>query len=462
VVRAATAASLDFWRQRNRYYHEKITEHIRFLVPEGESVLVVGCEDGHLLRTLRPARGVGIECSPEMLDLARQRNGQYTYHLCDYDNLEAEGPFEYVVLMAMTGGVDDLILFYKNIARLCTPTSRVIVVQHNYLWWPMVRIGARLGLARPQCQQNWLSSHNTQVCLNAAGFETVVVRRKLVCPRRLLGIGSLVNAACGLVPLAGKLASTEILVARLKPNEPNWQKKTCTICLTVRDERGNIEPMVRTIPEVGSHTEILFVEGHSTDGTPDEVRRVIAAYPEKDIKLLTQDGIGQGDATQKGFAAATGDVIIILEADQTSPPEDVIKVFELIAGGQAEYVNGTRFIYPHQPGAMPVLNLLGNMSFALWFSWFLGQRTSDVLCGIKGIDRRQYQRLHRNWGFLDVFDPFGDFELLFGASRLGLRICEVPTRYRPRSYGTPKTRFFRHGWMLIKIAGSAILKFKCL
>ena len=219
--------------------------------------------------------------------------------------------------------------------------------------------------------------------------------------------------------------------------------------------------MARAIPDVGSHTEIIFVEGHSTDGTKEEVQRVIDLMPNRDIKLVIQDGIGQGDAIRKGFATANGEVIILLEADQTSPPEDIRQVFELIAAGHAEYVNGTRFIYPHEPGAMPFRNVAGNLAFALWFTWFLGQRTSDVLCGIKGIDRRQFQRVNRNWGFLDMFDPFGDFELIFGSARLALKISECPTRYKPRVYGTPKTHFFKHGWMLAKIATKAIKRFKC-
>ncbi len=461
AVRAAVAGDLDKWRRRNRYYHGKITEYLRFIVPQGEPVLLIGCEDGKLLDALAPSRGVGVDESPQMIKLARARYGRHSYFQSRYEQLAVDGPFEYIILNGMVSMVDDLSAFLKSIHPLCTPTTRVLVVQHNYLWWPLIRIGARLRLVRPHCQPSWLSAHNVQVCANAAGLENLAVHRKLVVPRRMFGLGSLINAAFGLLPFVDRLASTEILIARPKPKEPAWMDKTCTVVLTVRDERGNIEPMVRAIPKVGSRTEIIFVEGHSTDGTREEIERVIRAYPERDIKLLIQDGIGQGDATRKGFAAATGDVIIILEADQTSPPKDVAKVFELIAAGHAEYVNGTRFIYPKEKRSMPVLNVIGNILFALWFTWFLGQRTSDVLCGIKGIDRRQYQRLHRSWGFLGVFDPFGDFELLFGAHRLVLRICEIPTKYAPRVYGVPKTSFFRHGWQLVRIAGRAVSRFKC-
>jgi len=168
-----------------------------------------------------------------------------------------------------------------------------------------------------------------------------------------------------------------------------------------------------------------------------------------------------GNAILEGFEAATGDVIVLLEADQTSPPRDVLKVFDVIASGRAEFVNGSRFIYPRERRAMPMLNVVGNWVFAMWFMWFLGQRTSDVLCGLKGFERKQFRRIRRNWGFLGVPDPFSDFEMLFGATRLGLKICEVPTRYRPRIYGRTKTRFLKHGWMLARMAVRATGVFRC-
>ncbi|NOT00838.1 MAG: glycosyltransferase family 2 protein, partial [Phycisphaerales bacterium] len=265
------------------------------------------------------------------------------------------------------------------------------------------------------------------------------------------------------IPFINRWACVEIVVARplVAWCDDATRRKTATVVLTVRDERENIEPMVRALPAVGAETEIVFVEGHSTDGTREEIERVQRAYPERDIRMLVQDGIGQGDAIRRGFGEARGDVVVLLEADQTSPAEDVLKAFEVVASGRADFVNGSRFIYPREAGSMPWLNVVGNWLFAMWFTRFLGRRTSDVLCGIKAIDRRQFTRIQRNWGFLGVDDPFGDFELIFGAARLGLRIGEVPTRYRGRQYGQPKTKFFSHGWMLLRMALRATVVFRC-
>jgi len=458
---ATYAAMLDRWRRRNPFYHQRKIEYLQFVVPPDESVLLLGCEDGALLDALLPSRGVGVDASTNAAWLGRKRYPKYEFITSpDYD-IDSDERFAYVILNDMAGYVNDLFMLLTALRRHTTPSSRIVIVQHNYLWRPVLRFAARLGLKRPERFRNWLSVGDLRVFLEATGFEPIGVRPKLFCPKRLLGVGPAINWMSGLLPFVGRLASTEVLVARPGDRALNAARKTASIVLTTRDERANIEPMVKSIPELGAHTEILFVEGHSSDGTREEIERVIRAYPERNIRLLVQDGIGQGDAIRKGFNEATGDVVILLEADRTSPPEDVLKVFDVVASGRAEYVNGSRFVYPRQPGSMPTLNVIGNALFAAWFTWFLGQRTSDVLCGVKAIDRVQFRRVLRNWGFLGLYDPFGDFELAFGAARLGLKISEVPTRYACRQYGVPKTKPLRHGWMLLRMMLRATRVFKC-
>ena len=458
---ARVASCLDKWRARNAYYHTRKLDHLRFLIPVGASVLVIGSEDGEWLAGLKPSRGVGVAMNEPARLLAESRCPEFE-HVAGVEGIRGlGGPFDIVVINDVAAELDDLYVTLRDVARLCDATTRVVVVQHNYLWRPFLWLAQRLGLKKPERKQNWLSVGDVRTFLHAAGFEVVDVRAKLFCPARLLGLGGVINFVCGVVPFLDRLASTQIIVARRFPQGPPPETRTASIVLTVRDERDNIEPMLQAIPDLGSSTEILFVEGHSKDGTREEIERVIGTHPERRVRLVVQDGVGQGDAIRKGFAEATGDVIILLEADQTTPAEDVRKVFDVLASGRAEFVNGSRFVYPRDPGSMPAVNLAGNWMFAAWFTWFLRQRTSDVLCGLKGMDRRLCRRVLDHWGFLGLFDPFGDFELAFGAARFGLKICEVPTRYGCRLYGRPKTRAFRHGWMLLRMALRATRVFKC-
>jgi glycosyltransferase involved in cell wall biosynthesis len=228
--------------------------------------------------------------------------------------------------------------------------------------------------------------------------------------------------------------------------------RSMSLVLTVRDERGNIEPIVTSLPTICANQEILFVEGHSSDGTREEIERVMTLYPEKNIRVLTQPGKGQGDAIRVGFKAALGDVIILYEGDGTSSPEDIQYFYDALCTGRFEFVEGSRFIYPFDDQSMSFAKKVGNIFFARWFSWFLGQHTTDVLSGIKGITKKEYDTIYAHWGFLGLEDPFGDFELLYGAFRFGLKCCEIPMHYRPRPYGISKSHVFRHGIYLLRMA----------
>jgi len=452
---------LNRWRKANPFYHKNIRQYLRFIVPEGESVLMFGCEDGAPLSALKPARGVGVDDRPDLIAVAAKHHPEHEYiHAAGYLR-DIPGRFEYVVINDVMDEVHDVFSFLQSIERVCTPTSRLVIVEPNYLRRPIRRLAAWLGLEYPHARKNLLSAGDLQVILEGVGFETICVQPKLYSQHAWLGFGKLLNALGGLLPFIHRFSGVNILVARPMPPGRVDPGKSASIVMAVRDERDNVEPMVRAIPRVGRSTEIVIVEGHSSDGTRAEIERVMEAYPDKNVRLVVQSGDGVGNAILEGFEAATGDVIILLEADQTSPPQDVLKVFDVIASGRAEFVNGSRFIYPREHRAMPILNVVGNWVFAMWFMWFLGQRTSDVLCGLKGFDRTQFGRIRRNWGFLGVPDPFSDFEMLFGATRLGLKICEVPTRYRSRTYGTTKTRFLKHGWMLARMAVRATGVFRC-
>jgi glycosyltransferase involved in cell wall biosynthesis len=216
------------------------------------------------------------------------------------------------------------------------------------------------------------------------------------------------------------------------------------------------------LPDFGNHQEIIFVDGHSSDGTPEEVERVMRAYPTKDIKLMVQDGHGKGDAVRKGFRVAKGDILMILDADLTVPPEDLPKFYRALADDQGEFINGCRLIYPMEKEAMRSLNLLGNKLFSIMFTWILNQRFKDTLCGTKVLFRKDYEKIQAGRDYFGEFDPFGDFDLIFGAVKQNLKVVEIPIRYRDRTYGSTNISRFKHGWLLLRMTLFAYKKIKAI
>ncbi len=457
----AQAPLSDAWSRKNRYYHESLERILRFHIPPGASVLEIGCGTGDLLNALAPSRGVGVDLSPATVRIARSKYPALAFVAGDAEHLPLRGTFDYVVLSDLVGYLQDIQRAFEELSRVCHPRTRVILTYYNYLWQPVLRAGERLGMKRPQPEQNWLALEDFQDLLGLAGLQTIRKGHKLLLPVRVPLLSALCNRFLANVPLLRRLNLVEYLVARPVPRPVPEESLSCSVIIPARNERGNIEAAVARTPRMGSRTELIFVEGNSSDGTAEEIERAIAARPDREIRLIRQGyGVGKGDAVRKGFAAASGDVLMILDADLTMPPEDLPKFFRALASGRGEFVNGSRLVYPMEEQAMRSLNLLGNKFFSVAFTYLLEQRLKDTLCGTKVLYRKDYERIAAGRGYFGEFDPFGDFDLLFGAAKLDLKIVEIPIRYRERAYGTTQISRFRHGWLLLRMTLFALRKIK--
>jgi ubiquinone/menaquinone biosynthesis C-methylase UbiE len=455
------APERDRWKQKNRYYHEYIEKLCRFHVPPGSSVLEIGCGTGDLLNSLAPSRGVGLDISPAMTEIASRKYPHLFFLAGDAENLPLNETFDYVILSDVLGYIPDVQKAFAELRKVTGPGTRVIVTYFNYLWEPVLRWGAWAGLKMPQQEQNWLSQQDIENLLRLADYECIRREYKLLLPKQIPILSTFCNKVLANLPIFRKMSLVQLLIAKEIRALRQVEDFTCTVVVPCRNERGNIENAVRRIPAIGRHTEIIFVEGNSSDGTEEEIRRVIAAYPNKDIRLVLQgSGRGKGDAVRKGFDASTGDILMILDADLTVPPEDLPKFFQAIASGKGEFINGSRLVYPMEDEAMRFLNTLGNKFFSWAFTYLLGQRFKDTLCGTKVLFRKDYERIAAGRHYFGDFDPFGDFDLIFGASKLDLKITEIPIRYRQRTYGTTQISRFRHGWLLLKMCAFAARKIK--
>lgn len=446
-----------------RYFHQSVNRAFRFLVPEGKSLLYYGRYIPGLLPGLKSSRCVVVSHDPPTGDdLAAMEAERVQFIHSAYDAYRPEGTFDYVILHGALGESHDICTLLRSVRSVCTPATRLIIYQHNYLWQGVIALAERLKIIEKGATQNWISVRDLSAALNGMGFQVVRSFRQMLCPFRFGGLGRLINGVATLLPVLDFFNLNQYIVARPVGAAAAAEKKysSLSIVLTVRDERGNIEPVVKTLPAICPDQEILFVEGHSSDGTREEIERVMGLYPEKNIRVMSQPGKGQGDAIRTGFRAARGDVIILYEGDGTSLPEDIRFFYDALDSGRFEFVEGSRFIYPFDERSMPLLNKVGNIFFARWFSWFLGQHTTDVLSGIKAISKKEFATIDEHWGFMGLDDPFGDFELLYGAFRFGLTCCEIPMHYQPRTYGVSKSRVFRHGAYLLRMAARGFLMFR--
>jgi len=458
------AANRDVWKKRNGYYHQEIESLCASLIPPNSRILEIGCSTGGLLAALKPSYGKGLDFSQRCIEIARTKHPHLSFDLDDAEDLRCQEKYDIVVMSDLVGYLFDIWKAFRNLRQVTHPGTRVVITYYNALWEPILRAAQAMGLKARQEHQNWLSLDDIENQLNLNGYEVIRRGYRLLMPVRIPLLSRWVNRYAAALPGFRQLCLVEYLVARERGAGPavSTEAYTTSVIIPCRNESGNIEDAVRTVPRMGRQTEIIFVDGNSTDGTQALIEQQIQKHKgAKDISLIHQGpGRGKGDAVRKGFQAAKGDFLFILDADLTVPASDLPKFFKAIAENEGELINGTRLVYPMQEDAMRFLNLLANKLFSLLFTWLLDQKIKDTLCGTKVISRRNYEALSANRSFFGDFDPFGDFDLLFGAAKLNLKIVEIPVRYRARTYGDTKISRFRHGLLLFRMCGIAMRKLK--
>jgi SAM-dependent methyltransferase len=449
----------DHWTSMGAYYHRRLEEIFRHIISPGQRVLEVGCGTGELLAAVRPKEGVGVDLSPEMVSRARERFPDLTFVEADAHDLPLDGTFDAIILSDLINDLWDVQAVFQGLKRFTHPGTRIVMNTYSLLWELPLALAQTLGLSTPLLTQNWLTVDDVRNLLGLSGFEVIAHRPEVLWPLGTRVVSTLLNRyAVRLWPLS-HLALTNVIIARpcAKAQE---QEPVVSVVVPARNEEGNIEEVFRRTPEMGAGTELVFVEGGSSDDTCGAIERAMKAHPQRRCTFLRQTGKGKGDAVRLGFAHATGEVLMILDADMTVPPEDLPRFYDAIVSGQGEFINGVRLVYPMEKQAMRYFNLVGNKFFSLAFSWLLGQPIKDTLCGTKVLSRENYERIAANRNYFGDFDPFGDFDLLFGAAKQNMKIVEMPIRYRQRLYGDTNIDRWRHGMILLRMVIFAMRRIK--
>lgn len=448
------------WQGPRRYYQRRLAEIFQFAIPPGMRVLELGSGCADLLSALRPSRGVGVDLSAEMVQVARDRHPELEFVQGDAHSIDLNETFDFIVCSDLVNELWDVQQVFEVASRHAHPTTRIVLNAHSRLWEIPRRVARTFGFVPPQLQQNWLTVEDISHLLALTNFEVIRTCSEIMWPVRTPGLDRLCNRyLVKLLPFRW-FGITNFVIARPAPSQTRGRDATVTVVVPARNEEGNIASIFDRVPEMGAGTELVFVEGNSKDGTYQAIEREIALRPERGARLFKQPGKGKGDAVRLGFAESTGDVLMILDADLTVPPEDLPRFYEAWRSGKGDFINGVRLVYPMEERAMRFFNLVANKFFGLAFSWLFGQTIKDTLCGTKVLSKEAYQIIALNRSYFGDLDPFGDFDLLFGAAKYNLKIVDLPIRYRERVYGETNIQRWRHGVLLLRMVLVALRRLK--
>jgi SAM-dependent methyltransferase len=455
-----TAKALDGDPAIRNYYRRRLSELYQFLIPPGMRVLEIGCGQGDLIASTRPSYGVGIDLAPAMVERAQGRHPDIRFLREDALSFDLGEQFDYIICSDLLNDLWDVQRALERIGLHSHAATRLIINSYSRVWELPRRIAEGVGIARRLLPQNWLTGADIVNLLYLADFEVIRSSQEILWPVRAPLLDTFFNKYVVRLWPFSWFALASFLIARPRPRPALGKDPVVSVIVPARNEEGNIPQIFDRVPEMGAGTELIFVEGNSKDDTYGAIEREIAQRPNAKVRLLRQPGKGKGDAVRVGFREASGEVLMILDADLSVPPEDLPRFYEAWRSGRAEFVNGVRLVYPMEEKAMRFLNFLGNKFFSLAFSWLLSQNIKDTLCGTKVLSKRDYEVIAANRAYFGEIDPFGDFDLVFGAAKYNLKLVDLPVRYCERTYGETNIQRWTHGWLLLRMVALALRRIK--
>ena len=457
--KAGESVEKNWWKRK--YYDGWIADFLASRVMPNSRILDLGCGTGHLLASLSPSRGVGIDLSPKMIEIAKRNHPGLEFHVGDAKDLdEIEGPFDYILAINLFQEASDIIAILEAAQRISEPSTQIVVITTNDFWRFLYPMLEALGLKQRNLQFNWLDETEVAIFLRATGFEVVWSGRMMPFPFRIPLFSWFINNIFGILPLFRRTGYVQYCFARPMGGKGYQGEYSCSVVVPCKDEEDNVLHIVKRIPKMGRWTEIIFVDDKSNDRTREYIKTLILKHPDKRIKLVDGPGKGKGAACREGFHAAEGDIIMILDADMTVMPEDLPKFYTALANGYGDFINGSRMVYELGEQSMRFLNVYGNKFFSKLVSFILGKPISDTLCGTKVFWRKDLPKYFRARKLFNNIDKWGDYDLIFGAALHNLKIVELPVHYRERVAGQTKMmKRFSNAWIMFKMCWQALLKF---
>ncbi|NCN28623.1 glycosyltransferase [bacterium] len=431
------------------------------MIPDNARVLEIGCGNGDLLNRLHALNVTGVDLAQKPLETAKEKVPHGDFYQCAGEKLsECEGlrakTFDYIIISETVNYSADVQELFHQLQAFSNKDTRLVINFFNTLWKPVLMLLTSFGLRSKNPSLNWLSHDDTKNLMELSKWELMRQQSKILIPIQIPIVSTFLNKY--LAPFFPWFCWTIFQVARSR--QYNIAKEySVSVVIPARNEAGNIQAAIDRTPDMGTGTEIIFIEGNSTDNTWETIQKA-KEQSSRNIRIMQQSGKGKGNAVRDAYAVAKGEILMILDADLTVPPEELPKFYNAVASGQCDYANGVRLVYPMEKKAMRFLNMCGNKFFSIAFSWALGQNIKDTLCGTKVMLKTNYEKIATNRSYFGDFDPFGDFDLIFGSAKLNMKFSDIPIRYRERTYGDTNIDRWSHGWLLIKMLFFSLKKIK--
>lgn len=438
---------------KKRFFRECIIDFLQHSIVEGKRILIIG---GNISEeAIRFAPSYSAELFSGKDAFPGRASGGYqnvTYLNKGLLDFEADETYDYIIFYESLNYEGDLYSIFRKLKKIIHRDSKVFVIEINPFILFLLKILSRVGLLVPDFKRNMLHLSDLENLVNIFGFDIVDKGYRFAVPFKIFGLGDVINSILPRVSLLRNFCFGQYIVFRLHPLEAGKQNLSCSVVVPCHNEEGNIADCIARIPNFGAWREIIVVDDGSTDRTKDMVKKIMRGR--SDIRLISYEkNCGKGYAVNIGWQEAKGDVFMMLDCDSTTPPEELALFHEAMEYG-AEFVNGTRVIYPREKNSIPFFNRLGVTFFAHLISWITQKRISDTFCGTKVF-------LKKYWNCFQIKEfLWGDWDLFFTAARYRMKMLELPVHYKTRKHGVTKMRPVKHGIILLlkSVEGLRVVK----
>lgn len=425
VFSFAIARNLDFWKEKNWYYHNQLKQIFKDVIKENSKVLQIGYGLGDILAALYPKKGVSFDDDKDILAISRRRYPIFKFTDFNFNKNKVNDKFDYVIYPNSLEHFDDIQTVFENVYPALSRSSKVVVASVNPRWEQIFYILEKLKLKRPESSRNWLRIENIKNLLEVSGYKVIDSGFRIILPVSIPLISGIINKVIRNIKILSRFCVEQFVVAQKETFSIN-NNLSCSVVIPTYNQAELLEYCIESIPNVGKKMQIVVVDDASSDRTEQVMKSLSKKH--HNIKYIRNERPqGEEKSLKIGIESVDLDIILTYDAKMSIPSSELVRFYNVLASKRADFVSGMRFIYPLEGQRLRQLTIIGNIIFSYLYSLFLNQRVFDPLCSIKGFYKKNYSKIKisNNNTLLD---------LLIKAAENKAKILEIPVHYSLESY----------------------------